>query len=138
NLDAVRVPQKYPGKRHYRGDKKGKYSGNPLGKNPSDVWDIPNVKAAHVEKTAHPCQFPVALPGRLIRALTNEGQLVLDPFVGSGSTAVAALMEQRNFIGCDISRHYLGIAKRRLNALGTNSLAIRADLPPREPLTGES
>jgi hypothetical protein len=61
NLDAVRVPQKYPGKRHYKGPKKGQLSGNPLGKNPSDVWEIPNVKANHIEKTDHPCQFPVAL-----------------------------------------------------------------------------
>ncbi len=68
DLDAVRTPQKYPGKRHYKGTKKGEWSGNPLGKNPEDVWEIPNVKASHVEKTAHPCQFPVALVRRLVRA----------------------------------------------------------------------
>jgi adenine-specific DNA-methyltransferase len=61
DLDAVRVPQKYPGKRHYKGPNKGKWSGNPLGKNPSDVWEIPNVKSRHIEKAGHPCQFPVAL-----------------------------------------------------------------------------
>lgn len=44
------MPQKYPGKKYYKGPHKGEYSGNPLGKNPSDVWDIPNVKANHVEK----------------------------------------------------------------------------------------
>ena len=59
NLDPVRIPQKYPGKRAFRGPNKGKPSGNPLGKNPSDVWDMPNVKSNHVEKTEHPCQFPV-------------------------------------------------------------------------------
>jgi adenine-specific DNA-methyltransferase len=69
DLDAVRVPQKYPGKKHYKGPKHGKLSGNPLGKNPGDVWDIPNVKAGHVEKTEHPSQFPVALAQRLVRAL---------------------------------------------------------------------
>lgn len=69
NLDDVRVPQKYPGKKSYKGPNKGNLSGNPLGKNPSDVWDIPNVKAMHVEKTDHPCQFPVAIPQRLIKAL---------------------------------------------------------------------
>lgn len=57
NLDPVRVPQKYPGKKHFKGPNRGKYSGNPKGKNPSDVWDIPNVKANHVERTAAPCQF---------------------------------------------------------------------------------
>jgi adenine-specific DNA-methyltransferase len=61
NLDAVRVPQKYPNKKHFKGPKKGQLSGNPLGKNPSDVWEIPNVKANHVEKTIHPCQFLVEL-----------------------------------------------------------------------------
>jgi adenine-specific DNA-methyltransferase len=78
NLDCVRIPQKYHGKRSYKGENKGKYSGNPLGKNPSDVWtvptdvwDIPNVKAQHIEKTDHPCQFPVAIPQRLIKALCH-------------------------------------------------------------------
>ena len=99
NLDEVRVPQKYPGKRFYKGPNKGQLSGNPMGKNPSDVWDIPNVKAKHIEKTAHPCQFPVAIPRRLIRALTNKNGLVLDPFMGSGTTGVAALIEGRRFVG---------------------------------------
>jgi adenine-specific DNA-methyltransferase len=81
NLDAVRVPQKYPGKRHYKGPKKGEWSGNPLGKNPSDVWDIPNVKSRHIEKTDHPCQFPVALVQRLIRALVPAQGFVVDPFM---------------------------------------------------------
>ena len=71
NLDDVRVPQKYPGKRHFKGSRKGEFSGHPGGKNPSDVWlDIPNVKANHVEKTDHPCQFPVGLAKRLILALS--------------------------------------------------------------------
>ena len=91
NLDDVRVPQKYPNKRHFKGPKKGQLSGNPLGKNPSDVWDIPNVKANHVEKTAHPCQFPVELVERLVLAMTNKGDWVLDPFMGEGSAAIAPL-----------------------------------------------
>jgi adenine-specific DNA-methyltransferase len=61
NLDAVRVPQKYPRKRHFKGPKKGQLSGNPLGKNLSDVWEIPNVKANYVEKTIHPYQFLIEL-----------------------------------------------------------------------------
>ena len=85
NLDPVRVPSKYPGKRHFKGPKRGQLSGNPLGKNPSDiwdvvqqdwedeVWDIPNVKANHPEKTEHPCQFPVELVQRCVLALTQPG-----------------------------------------------------------------
>jgi len=113
NLDDVRVPQKYPGKRHYKGKKRGEFSGNPLGKNPSDVWEIPNVKANHVEKTCHPCQFPVALVQRLVLALSNKGQYVLDPFMGAGSAGVAALSEGRKFIGAETSKKYWGVAKDR-------------------------
>jgi adenine-specific DNA-methyltransferase len=58
NLDAVRVPQKYPGKRAYMGKRRGESSCNPLGKDPGDVWILPNVKSNHVEKTSHPCQLP--------------------------------------------------------------------------------
>lgn len=116
DLDAVRVPQKYPGKRHYKGAKKGEFSGNPLGKNPGDVWDIPNVKANHIEKTEHPCQFPVGLVQRLVRSLCPEGGVVVDPFAGSASTGVAALAEGRCFIGSEINDKYLTIGRDRLEA----------------------
>jgi adenine-specific DNA-methyltransferase len=138
NLDSVRVPQKYPGKRHYKGDKKGEFSGNPLGKNPSDVWDIPNVKAKHVEKTAHPCQFPVAIPRRLILALTKKNALVLDPYMGSGSTGVAAMLEGRRFVGGDTKPKYLKIAKRRVLAALGGDAAVRPDGPPRIPKSTEA
>lgn len=133
DLDSVRQPQKYPGKRHYRGPKKGELSGNPLGKNPGDVWEIPNVKSKHVEKTAHPCQFPVALVGRLIRAFCPPGGLVLDPYAGSGSTAVAAIMEGRRFTGCDISEEYVAIANDRIEKLGRGELEVRPDVPVMTP-----
>ena len=113
NLDPVRVPQKYPGKRYYKGINKGEFSGNPLGKNPSDVWEIPNVKANHVEKTCHPCQFPVALAQRLVLALSKKGGYILDPFMGSGSAGVAALIEGRKFVGVDINRRYWQAARKR-------------------------
>jgi adenine-specific DNA-methyltransferase len=87
NLDEVRVPSKYPNKKHFKGPNKGQLSGNPLGKNPADVWDIPNVKANHVEKLDHPCQFPVGLVERLVLALTDNGDTVLDPYLGVGSSA---------------------------------------------------
>jgi adenine-specific DNA-methyltransferase len=135
DLDSVRVPQKYPGKRYYKGSKKGELSGNPLGKNPSDVWDIPNVKANHIEKTEHPCQFPVAIPQRLIRALTASNAIVLDPFMGSGSSAVAAVLEGRKFIGAELSEKYYKIAEDRLKQTLRGSVAVRDDKPAIKPDT---
>lgn len=137
-LDAVRVPQKYPGKKHYKGPNRGLPSGNPLGKNPGDVWEIPNVKAGHVEKTGHPCQFPVALVQRLVKALTPTNGLVIDPYVGSGSSAIAALMEGRNFMGCDLEVRYLKIARDRIRKLQNGTLKCRADEPIYIPSQGDS
>jgi len=126
NLDAVRVPQKYPGKRAYKGPNKGKPSCHPLGKNPSDVWkivledwekeiwDIPNVKANHPEKTPHPAQFPIELVERLVLALTNEGDWVIDPFMGVGSSLLAGVLNNRRCAGVDIVKRYCDIAYQRL------------------------
>lgn len=116
NLDAVRVPSKYPGKKHFKGPKTGEFSGNPLGKNPEDVWDIPNVKSNHVEKTEHPCQFPVGLIERLILALTNKGDLVFDPFAGVASAGVAAAIHDRRFWGCEMKASYAKIGQSRVQA----------------------
>jgi adenine-specific DNA-methyltransferase len=116
NLDAVRIPSKYPGKRHYKGPKVGEYSSNPLGKNPEDVWEIPNVKSNHIEKTSHPCQFPVGLIERLVLALSNTDDLVFDPFLGVGSSGVAAALHKRRFIGAELKRQYADVAKRRIMA----------------------
>jgi len=113
NLDAVRVPQKYPNKRYFKGPRIGELSCNPLGKNPGDIWDIPNVKNNHVEKTIHPCQFPIELVERLILALTNEGDLVFDPFLGVGSTTAAAVMNGRRGMGCELVEEYHRIAVER-------------------------
>lgn len=126
NLDAVRVPSKYPGKRHYKGPKKGQLSGNPLGKNPSDVWklmakewesafwDIPNVKSNHPEKTIHPCQYPIALVERCVLALTNEGDWVFDPYAGVGTSLIAGLMHARRVMGSEQEAQYVDIARKRL------------------------
>lgn len=81
DVDPVRVPQKYPGKEFFKGPRKGEFSANPLGKNPGDVWIIPNVKHNHPEKTIHPCQFPVELVERLVLALTRKTDLVIDPSI---------------------------------------------------------
>ncbi|MFH0963771.1 MAG: site-specific DNA-methyltransferase [Planctomycetota bacterium] len=114
NLDPIRIPQKYPGKRAYKGNRRGEYSCNPLGKNPGDVWLIPNVKSKHPEKTGHPCQFPIELPERLILGLTNRGDLVVDPFLGVGTTAVAAVLHGRKVAGADVQPEYLEIARQRI------------------------
>ena len=139
NLDAVRVPQKYPGKRSYKGPRKGEFSGNPLGKNPGDVWDIPNVKGNHIEKTAHPCQFPVALAQRLIRALTEENDVVFDPFMGVGSAGVAALLEKRKFLGGELQRNYVDTAAGRLRTTLDGTVRVRPiDMPIYVPSAGSA
>lgn len=137
NLDAVRVPSKYPGKRHFKGPNKGMPSGNPLGKNPSDIWttiqedwdseiwDIPNVKSNHPEKTIHPCQFPIELVERCVLALTNENDWVLDPFAGVGSTLVAALKNNRNAIGIEKEADYCKVSADRVIALENGCLKTR-------------
>jgi len=137
NLDAVRVPSKYPGKRHYKGPHKGAPSGNPLGKNPSDfwkivasdwesqVWAIPNVKSNHPEKTIHPCQFPIELVERCVLALTNEGDWLLDPYAGVGSALVAGLRHSRRVVGCDKEATYTALARQRIVDLYRGTIRIR-------------
>lgn len=114
NLDPIRVPQKYPGKKQYKGPRAGQYSCNPLGKNPGDVWLIPNVKCNHVEKTEHPCQFPVELIERLVLALSAPGDLVVDPYLGTGTTAIAALRHRRRAAGAEIVPRYVELARERI------------------------
>ena len=125
NLDPIRVPPKYPGKKHFKGPHAGKLSCNPKGKNPSDVWEFPNVKNNHPEKTAHPCQFPVELVERLVLSMTDGGDSVLDPYMGVGSTIIAALMHGRNAYGCDIVSDYVNIAHQRVSALRDGTLRTR-------------
>lgn len=116
NLDEVRVPSKYPGKKHFKGPNTGQLSGNPLGKNPEDVWNIPNVKSNHVEKTIHPCQFPVGLIERIVLSLTNPGDLVFDPFAGVASAGVAAAIHSRRFWGCELDAGYAAVGRERMQA----------------------
>ena len=129
NLDAIRVPQKYPGKKHYKGPKVGQLSCNPLGKNPGDVWIIPNVKHNHVEKTLHPCQFPVELAERLVLSTTAVGDWVLDPFAGVGSALVAAVRHGRRAAGAEIDGEYVAIAKGRIHQASAGVLRVRSAIP---------
>ena len=126
HLDPIRVSQKYPGKKHFRGPNAGKLSCNPKGKNPSDVWEFPNVKSNHPEKTIHPSQFPVELVERLVLSMTNEGDEVFDPYMGVGSTIVAAIMHGRKGYGCDIEQEYVEIARERVSRLRAGNLRTRA------------
>ena len=125
HLDPIRVPPKYPGKRSFKGPNAGKLSCNPKGKNPTDVWEIPNVKSNHPEKTIHPCQFPVELVERLVLSMTNPGDIVLDPYMGVGSTVIAALKNDRPGYGCDIVPEYVEIARERIQRLEDGTLRTR-------------
>lgn len=130
NLDDVRIPAKYPGKRHFRGPKAGQISGNPLGKNPEDVWTIPNVKSNHIEKTEHPCQYPVGLIERLVLALTNQDDLVFDPFSGVGSSGVAAALHNRRYWGAELSAEYTKTALKRIEDAFEGKAKYRAHDKP--------
>jgi len=138
NLDSVRIPSKYPGKKHYKGPNKGKYSGNPKGKNPSDIWqivlndweneiwNIPNVKANHKEKTEHPCQYPIELVERCVLALTNEEDWILDPYAGVGSTILGALKNDRNVVGIERVEKYRNIGLERVQQFEEGNLQFRS------------
>lgn len=125
DLDPIRVPQKYPGKRYYKGPRAGEYSCNPAGKNPGDLWVIPNVKHNHIEKTIHPCQFPVELIERLVLSMTREGDLVVDPYMGVGTTAVAAILHRRRSAGAETVTEYLNIARKRVALASVGALPTR-------------
>lgn len=125
NLDPIRVPSKYPGKKHFKGPRAGQLSGNPLGKNPGDVWIFPNVKNNHVEKTVHPCQFPVELVERLVLSMTNHGDAVFDPYMGVGSSVVAAVKHARLGYGCDAVKEYVNIAWERVHKMRAGALETR-------------
>ncbi|MYK18322.1 site-specific DNA-methyltransferase, partial [Candidatus Poribacteria bacterium] len=149
NLDPVRIPAKYPGKRHFKGPKRGQLSGNPLGKNPSDiwdvvkqdwedeVWDIPNVKANHPEKTEHPCQFPVELVQRCVLALTQPKGVVLDPYCGVGSTVIGALQHNRRAIAAEQDSTYVAITRERIQKFTQGTLPLRPLGKPIHQPTGK-
>jgi len=125
NLDPVRIPQKYPGKKHFKGPRAGEYSCNPLGKNPGDLWIIPNVKSNHVEKTGHPCQFPVELIERLVLSMTNENDWVLDPFLGTGTSVIAAICHKRRGAGAETVSRYIDVARDRIQREMDGTLRTR-------------
>ena len=125
DIDRIRVPQKYPNKRAFKGPRLGQLTGHPLGKNPGDVWVIPNVKSNHVEKTAHPCQFPVELVERFVLAMSEVGDHVLDPYGGVGSTVLAAVLHKRRGLMAEIVPGYIKVARERLADAECGSLRTR-------------
>ncbi len=131
NLDDVRVPQKYFRKRN-----------NMSGANPGDVWQFSHVHYCAAERLPHPTQKPEALLERIITASSNPGEIVLDPFLGSGTTARVAQILDRRSIGFDINPDYVEMARERLDTPfeGFDSIDPRKerapkDLPKKEALT---
>jgi DNA modification methylase len=88
-------------------------------------WNIPNVKAGHVEKTIHPCQFPIELVERCVLALTHENDWVLDPFAGVGSSVVAALRRRRRAMGCEKEARFVRVARQRVTDFYAGRLGYR-------------
>lgn len=116
NLDDIRDPNvKYPNQK-----KNGKFRCNPLGKNPSDVWEFPKVTTgtdrSSKERTGHPAQFPLGVVERIVRASSNAGEIVLDPFAGSCSTGIAAFGSGRVFVGFELRQDYCEMAVDRFHA----------------------
>ena len=79
-----------------------------------NVWDIPPVMS-NIERTGHPAQFPEQLANDHILSWSNPNDIIFDPFMGSGTTAKMAMLNNRRFIGCEISEEYCNIIKDRLN-----------------------
>jgi adenine-specific DNA-methyltransferase len=114
NLDDIRDKNvKYPNQK-----KDGKLKCNPLGKNPSDVWQIPKVTSgmnrSSKERTPHPAQFPIALIDRVVKASSNDDSIIMDPFLGSGTSAIVALSNKRKFVGFEINEKYCKLAVERI------------------------
>ncbi len=88
---------------------------NPKGRLPDDVWTLPRLAGTHAERENFPCQMALAILRRMIRATSNPGDIVYDPFVGSGTTAVATKQLGRTYLGTDVSENYIKNALKRLD-----------------------
>lgn len=116
NLDAIRDPNvKYPNQK-----RNGNFRCNPLGKNPSDVWTFPKITTGNNrssrERTGHPAQFPLGIVERLVKAFSNDGEIIIDPFSGSASAGIAAIAFGRLFIGIEKKLEYCRLAVERFKA----------------------
>lgn len=121
NLDQILQERKRNenGKSAYKRDENGdivigkEKKGVPL----SDVWDIPYLNPKARERTGYPTQKPVLLLNQIIRIATDEGDLVLDPFCGSGTTCVSSKLLNRSYLGFDISTEAVELAKKRVSEM---------------------
>lgn len=123
NLDEIRDPDvKYPNQK-----KNGKLRCNTIGKNPSDVWQVAKVTSganrSSTERAPHPAQFPVDLVTRLVKGFSNGTDILLDPFMGSGTTAECAIREGRFVIGFELRGEYCDYIKDRLDRVETDMMS---------------
>lgn len=114
-IDPIRVPQKYPDKKHFKGGRQGELSCDPMGKNPGDVWAFRNVRHNHEEQTIHPAQFPEDMIERVVLSTTMRDDVVLDPYMGVGTVAVVCQRWGRHFLGAEASNDYYAVAQHRLS-----------------------
>ena len=123
NLNDVRVPQKYFRTRN-----------NMAGANPGDVWQFSHVHYCSAERQNHPTQKPEALLERILRASSNRGDVVLDPFVGSGTTCRVADVLGRKWIGIDVNPQYVAMSRERLDSefVGFDSADPRVERVPQD------
>lgn len=137
DVDAVRVPYnghttRYPTRvqavssQYGRGVRRDKWEPHPLGAKPRDVIEVPVICNGMTEKTPHATQKPEALIEKLIVASSTPGQLVVDPFVGSGTTAVVAERLGRRWLAGDAEPRYVGLARERLTSTSSRTDAARA------------
>lgn len=142
NLDQILQERErnFKGKSTYKRDTNGEVvlakekKGVPL----SDVWDIPFLNPKAKERVGYPTQKPIELLERIINISTNEGDLVLDPFCGSGTTLVAAKMLNRRYLGIDISKQACDLANNRINnPFKTNSMLLKNGIDSYKTKTDE-
>lgn len=124
NLDDIRDKNVlYPNQK-----KNGKLRCNSIGKNPSDVWQIAKITSGEgrssKERTKHPAQFPIDLIERIVKGFSNPGDLILDPFIGSGSTALPCINEKRKILGFEINKEYCSIISNRIENHIENKLEL--------------
>jgi len=123
NKDAVREPydaetiQKYLRDKRYK-DKEARLGHLKAGKYSTNIIRVPSLKGSSNEKCGHPSQKPLELITKLVACSTDKDDIVLDPFLGSGTTAVAAVNMGRNWIGIEKNSEYVEIAQKRLDEIG--------------------
>jgi site-specific DNA-methyltransferase (adenine-specific) len=134
NIEGIRIPYgnhtlKYPShpqaitSQYGNGKKRDNWEPHPSGAKPKDVIEIPTTCNGMGEKTPHPTQKPEELLRRLVLASSEEENIVLDPFSGSGTTLVVAEQLKRRWLGCDLSEQYNLLAIKRLENVCQTSIA---------------